>query len=180
MNKKLILQKYKYALSLLIIILCVLKGYSYDKIKIKKFSNDLVSLQNNDNIQNGKISVVERVSDYAYSRIYSNLRKNRFEFDMVVNDLNNNFLTDERKDYIEKVCLFQIEEAVDRVSIAKGYNCLSRLQLLKKEKAELYRGIKNSSYSLDLLYKSEYALNLAHIIIKDHKEQIFSFIKDLK
>ncbi|WP_341750389.1 glycosyltransferase family 8 protein [Candidatus Tisiphia endosymbiont of Sialis lutaria] len=179
-NKKLILQKYKYALALLIIILCILGGYSYDKIKIKKFSNDLVSLQNNDNIQNGKISVVERVSDYAYSRIYSNLRKNRFEFDMVVNDLNNNFLTDERKDYIEKVCLFQIEEAVDRVSIAKGYDCLSRLQLLKKEKAELYRGIKNSSYSLDLLYKSEYALNLAHIIIKDHKEQIFSFIKDLK
>lgn len=56
MNKKLILQKYKYALALLIISLCILGGYSYDKrkIKIKKLSNDLVSLQNNDNIQNGK------------------------------------------------------------------------------------------------------------------------------
>lgn len=98
MNKKLRTQKYKYALALLIIILCILVCYSSGKRKIKElvinrfstslillesksnnFSKDLVSLQNNDNIQNGKILTVERISDYVYSRIYSNLRKNHFE-----------------------------------------------------------------------------------------------------
>jgi lipopolysaccharide biosynthesis glycosyltransferase len=140
----------------------------------------LTNLQNSANAQNAKITILNRLAEYAYARNYSNLRRNQFEFENVLKELSHEALTTERRDYIEKVCLFEIEEAIDRISIAKAYNYLSLLQRAKQEKAELYRAIRNNSYALDMFYKPEYALNLANIVIKDYEDKIFAAHTGLK
>lgn len=194
MNKK---QQLQYAIISIIFFLCILVSYSYGKRAIKKFilatiSIELVSrenkknsveegislLNNINNSHNHKIAILERLNDYGYARDYSGLRKNVLEFDNVINKLENNFLTEEEKSYIEKFCLFQVEEAVDRITIAKAYDCLSRIQAANKNVEETYRAIKHSSYALDILYNPKHASNLASIIVKDYKKEILSSFRE--
>jgi lipopolysaccharide biosynthesis glycosyltransferase len=164
--------KYLRLISLLVsILLTIFPAHSQsDADKKKELSS------NEHNSTKHLQDVVEQMQqhikalNYYYSRSYSSFRKSHLEFDLITSNLQNkDSLIYREKEALEKLCLFQIEEGIDRIYISKGYDCLSRLQARREDLAEEMRSIKNSSYALDIFYTKDYAQNLAETIVGEHK-----------
>ncbi|MFY9589872.1 glycosyltransferase family 8 protein [Rickettsia endosymbiont of Halotydeus destructor] len=115
----------------------------------------------------------EDVIPYSYMKFYSIANENRLIFDLALEDLNKKNLNKDDKKKLEKICNFHIEEGVERLEVAKGYDCLLRLYANDNSTlVEKYKAIKNGSHGLEALYTKNAALNLAKLIITGHEKEV--------
>ncbi|XVN43228.1 MAG: glycosyltransferase [Candidatus Rickettsia vulgarisii] len=146
-------QKLSYFIILLLIIIISFLTYNYK-------------------IVNNKLSYLGDLNNHLYVNLYNNTRNESDDFNSYLKDLDNTNDTA----VLEKICHRQIENSVERLDVAKAYNCLSRLENLNTKPA-IYKAIKNASYSLDTLYTTDSALNLYNLIVSEYESQILKTLE---
>jgi lipopolysaccharide biosynthesis glycosyltransferase len=131
-----------------------------------------------------KSKEMEHIKDviaYSYKKFYSLMRADRLVFDLTYEQLNNNILTEQDKKRLEKIYSFYVEDSMERVLVAKGYDRLQCLRIYENSSLiQIYKAIKDSSWSLDTLYTQEAALNLAKLIISGYEQQVQSLLDEDK
>ena len=180
-------------LSILLIsslILIPLIKNKIDKVLTKKVSTLYLSYQQNntanqDIILKGlqdKISKYEKdgpLISYAYQTLYSNLRRNRFLFDLVMEKLERSNVNKVEINEIRKICNFELEESTEKIYLAKVYYCLSHPKIRNNGVSNSYNAIKDASYALDIIYSPEYSQNLAKIIVAGHEKKFYQKLRKL-
>jgi lipopolysaccharide biosynthesis glycosyltransferase len=126
-------------------------------------------------VVNKKLSYLGDFNNHLYFTLYNNTREKSDDFNSYLKDLDKS--TDVATlEKIKKICHKQIENSIERLDVAKAYNCLSRLENLNT-KPSVYKAIKNASYSLDVLYTTEGALNLYNLIVSGYEPQILKSLE---
>ncbi|HJD56033.1 MAG TPA: glycosyltransferase family 8 protein [Rickettsia endosymbiont of Pyrocoelia pectoralis] len=119
------------------------------------------------------IKYILDISGYSSKKLYSDMRESKLYFDLALERLNDKPLSQKDKMQLEKICSFHMEEGMQRLEVAKSYDCL--LQLYNDNDATLpeqYKAIKNGSYGLDTLYTKRAAINLAKLIILGYEKEV--------
>lgn len=99
---------------------------------------------------------IDNFANNMFGHIESLERQNRLLFKTVetlLEDSKNNQL-------LEELCTGIIEDETNPITIAKGYDCLAKVNSNKQDQASIYQAIKNESYALEASYKPEYLSNL--------------------
>jgi lipopolysaccharide biosynthesis glycosyltransferase len=170
--------KGKLFIAAAIALLTALSSYNLYQIrKIRKNPIITVNTQSND-VYHSHINTLHETSKYYYDRVYSQLRRAEFDFEVELAKLELANLSAQEKQQLEKRCRFELEEATSKTTISKAYHCISVLQSQKNEALEQYQAIKNISYSLELIYSEKSAKHLAQLITGQHLAQIKASIKD--
>lgn len=113
------------------------------------------------------------ITSYSYIKFYSLIRENQLNFDFSLEQLDNKTLSKQDKEKLEKICSFHVEDGIDRLEVAKGYDCLLRLYANENSTlVEIYKAIKNGSYGLDVIYTERGAINLVKLIVKGYEKEV--------
>jgi len=119
------------------------------------------------------IGCINDINTYGYQKFYSLVREDRLNFALMIEQLENNYLTTKDKAKLEKICTFQVEDGMVRLEVAKGYDCLLRLYASERSTLpQQYKAIKNGSYGLDTFYTKSAAINLVKLIVLGHEEVV--------
>lgn len=156
MLKRILANKVPLLLLLILIVLIVMIGCFIGNYKMYKSTGCIMD-----------------IGSYSYKKFYSDIREDKLYFDLALERLNTKPLSHQNKIQLEKICSFQIEDGMQRLEVAKGYDCL--LQLYNDNDATLpeqYKAIKNGSYGLDAFYTKGTALNLAKLIILGYDKEV--------
>lgn len=73
---------------------------------------------------------------------------------------------------MREYCKFIIEESIDIFEVSEAYDCLSNLDFKGNDLVSILSAINHSSSSLENMYNSNFAKNLADRIISGHQDEV--------
>lgn len=160
-KRKSFIQKLYYALSrsFILLLLLIIGFYVYNNALI-----------------NQQIAYTSRLNNQLYVEFYRNIKEKSLAFNNYLKILEKTNISQSDKQELQKTCLSQAEEGIERLDVAKAYDCLSRIEDLSSA-VGIYKAIKNASYGLDVLFLKKNAKNLYNLIITGYENEILKILE---